>query len=149
VGIYHAHIKCCNFGLVLPCTWTCFFFLIGDVGTSGTDAWFYGMFSLSQILSPLLPAVLVIGQSQACNRLLKKGILCVDLKRITIAGKVKVFCFDKTGTLTKEGLNFLGVQPSSNLNGFAPTFAPLEQDFGKLPSTSFLYYISICNVIVI
>jgi hypothetical protein len=27
------------------------------------DSWFYGMFAISQIMSPLIPAVLVIGQS--------------------------------------------------------------------------------------
>jgi cation-transporting ATPase 13A3/4/5 len=54
------------------------------------------MFTISQILSPLLPAVLVIGQAIAAERLAKKGIMCVDLQRITLAGKVKVFCFDKT-----------------------------------------------------
>lgn len=37
------------------------------------------MFTISQILSPLLPAVLVIGQSVAATRLRRNGILCVDL----------------------------------------------------------------------
>ncbi|KAI9334837.1 hypothetical protein DFJ73DRAFT_799020 [Zopfochytrium polystomum] len=83
---------------------------IAMLGTSGADAWFYGMFTISQVLSPLLPAVLVIGQSVASERLAKQGILCVDLDRITLCGKAKVFCFDKTGTLTKEGLDFMGVQ---------------------------------------
>ncbi|KAJ3042002.1 hypothetical protein HDV00_008293 [Rhizophlyctis rosea] len=83
------------------------------VGSSSIDSWFYGMFTISQILSPLLPAVLVIGQSVAADRLRKLGILCIDLQRITLAGKVKVFCFDKTGTLTKEGLNFFGAQSTT------------------------------------
>ncbi|KAJ3127047.1 hypothetical protein HK098_006844 [Nowakowskiella sp. JEL0407] len=80
------------------------------LGFGDIDSWFYGMFTISQVLSPLLPAVLVIGQSVASERLSKKGILCVDLARITLSGKVKVFAFDKTGTLTKEGLSFLGVR---------------------------------------
>ena len=63
----------------------------------GTDSWFYGMTCISQVLSPLLPAVLIIGQSIATERLRKKGILCMDLNRISLAGKVKFFCFDKTG----------------------------------------------------
>ena len=104
------------------------------LGTSGVDAWFYGMFTISQVLSPLLPAVLVIGQSVASERLAKKGILCVDLDRITLSGKVKVYCFDKTGTLTKEGLNFLGVQPIINSAGVGPSFAgKVMQDFAAFP----------------
>ncbi|ORY45640.1 HAD-like protein [Rhizoclosmatium globosum] len=101
------------------------------LGTTGTDAWFYGMFTISQVLSPLLPAVLVIGQSVASERLAKKGILCVDLDRITLSGKVKVYCFDKTGTLTKEGLNFLGVQPviPNSLK-----FGPVLNDFSQFPT---------------
>ena len=68
------------------------------------------MFTISQVLSPLLPAVLVIGQSVASERLRKKKIICTDLQRVTLGGKVKIFCFDKTGTLTKEGLDFRGIQ---------------------------------------
>ncbi|RKP33461.1 hypothetical protein BJ085DRAFT_22847 [Dimargaris cristalligena] len=78
-------------------------------------SWFYGMFCISQILSPLLPAALVVGQSMAAGRLRKKKIFCVDLPRIVIAGKVQIFCFDKTGTLTKEGLEFYGSQPVAAL----------------------------------
>ncbi|OAJ42778.1 hypothetical protein BDEG_26191 [Batrachochytrium dendrobatidis JEL423] len=84
------------------------FLSMAMLGSATADAWFYGMITISQILSPLLPAVLVIGQSIAADRLRAQGIMCVDLARITLAGKVKVFCFDKTGTLTKEGLDFLG-----------------------------------------
>ncbi|KAJ3197057.1 hypothetical protein HK101_006240 [Irineochytrium annulatum] len=105
---------------------------IGMIGTQGVDSWFYGMFTISQVLSPLLPAVLVIGQSVASERLAKKGIMCVDLDRITLSGKVKVFCFDKTGTLTKEGLNFLGVQ-SVNRVGGPSAFGKVQQDFSTFP----------------
>jgi cation-transporting ATPase 13A3/4/5 len=73
-----------------------FLFSIFMLGSNNIDSWFYGTFTISQILSPLLPAVLVIGQAIAAKRLAKKGIMCVDLQRITLAGKVKVFCFDKT-----------------------------------------------------
>ncbi|KAJ2083021.1 hypothetical protein H4R24_001137 [Coemansia sp. RSA 988] len=76
--------------------------------TKPSAAWFYAMFSSSQLISPLLPASLVMGQSVASTRLKKKQIYCVDLPRIIMAGKVQVFCFDKTGTLTKEGLEFYG-----------------------------------------
>ncbi|KAJ1927681.1 hypothetical protein IWQ60_002737, partial [Tieghemiomyces parasiticus] len=78
-----------------------------DLNTS----WFTGMFCLAQIISPILPAALVAGQSVASNRLRRKKIFCVDLPRVMMAGKVQIFCFDKTGTLTKEGLDFYGCVP--------------------------------------
>ncbi|KAJ3112290.1 hypothetical protein HDU96_004734 [Phlyctochytrium bullatum] len=106
---------------------------IGMIGNQGVDSWFYGMFTISQVLSPLLPAVLVIGQSVASERLAKRGILCVDLDRITLSGKVKVFCFDKTGTLTKEGLNFLGIQAVHQTSSAQPTFGAVLQDFTLFP----------------
>ncbi|KAJ1967987.1 hypothetical protein IWQ62_001520 [Dispira parvispora] len=77
-------------------------------------AWFYAMFAMAQLVSPILPAALVIGQSIASVRLRHKKIFCVDLPRIMIAGKVQIFCFDKTGTLTKEGLEFHGAQAISS-----------------------------------
>ncbi|KAI9276272.1 hypothetical protein BY458DRAFT_472850 [Sporodiniella umbellata] len=82
----------------------------------GTSAWFYAMFCICQLVSPLLPAALVVGQSVAASRLRKKQIYCVDLPRILMAGKVQLFCFDKTGTLTKEGLEFYGVKPINNVD---------------------------------
>ena len=45
------------------------------------------MFVISQLISPLLPAALVVGQSVAAGRLRKKNIFCVDLPRILMAGK--------------------------------------------------------------
>ncbi|OMJ26892.1 putative cation-transporting ATPase 13A5 [Smittium culicis] len=75
---------------------------------STTAAWYYGMFSVSQLINPLLPAALVIGQSVAASRLRKNGVNCIDLSRIMMVGKVQVFCFDKTGTLTKDNLEFYG-----------------------------------------
>ena len=97
-------------------------------------SWFYGMFGISQVLSPILPAVLVIGQSVSSERLRSKGIMCVDLNRITLAGKVKVFCFDKTGTLTKEGLEFIGGHEASIRNN-APAFKDISHDFDMFSST--------------
>ncbi|KAJ2995705.1 hypothetical protein HDV02_000543 [Globomyces sp. JEL0801] len=96
------------------------------LGTEGYDAWFYGMFGISQVLSPLIPAVLVIGQSVSAERLRHRGIMCVDLNRITLAGKVKVFCFDKTGTLTKEGLDFMGAH---EIDVSKKEFIPLKDNF--------------------
>ncbi|KAI8318157.1 hypothetical protein GQ54DRAFT_336437, partial [Martensiomyces pterosporus] len=77
-------------------------------------SWFYGVFVISEIMSPLLPAALVVGQSVAADRLRRQQIFCVDLPRIMMAGKVQVFCFDKTGTLTKEGLEYFAVQGVSH-----------------------------------
>lgn len=48
------------------------------------------MFAIAQLVSPLLPAALVVGQSVAAGRLRKKNIFCVDLPRILMAGKGKV-----------------------------------------------------------
>ncbi|KAJ2458779.1 hypothetical protein GGF42_001860 [Coemansia sp. RSA 2424] len=86
---------------------------------------FYGVFALAQLLSPLLPAALVIGQSIAAARLRRKQIYCIDPQRIMIAGKVQIFCFDKTGTLTKEGLEFYGGQVVDATSG---SFAALTED---------------------
>jgi cation-transporting ATPase 13A3/4/5 len=109
VFTFHEHLK-----LVIPLLflWGIVMLIVSILmlESETVDSWFYGMFSISQILSPLLPTVFVIGQSISAERLRAQGIMCMDLNRITLSGKVKIFCFDKTGTLTKEGLEFLGVQ---------------------------------------
>lgn len=80
--------------------WGVFLLFIGmAILESSVESWFFGMSTISQILSPLLPTVLSIGQAVAGERLRKKKIACWDLNRITIAGKVRFFCFDKTGKL--------------------------------------------------
>ncbi|KAJ2723143.1 hypothetical protein GGI07_002846 [Coemansia sp. Benny D115] len=96
-------------------------------------SWFYGVFVISQIMSPLLPAALVVGQSVAAHRLRRQRIYCVDLPRIMMAGKVQVFCFDKTGTLTKEGLEYFAVQ---GIDPTSATFVPEEADMSRLPGTT-------------
>jgi len=70
----------------------------------------FALFTISQILPPLLPIALVVGHTMSAKRLEQKQVLCVNPKRIAIAGKIHVFMFDKTGTLTKQGLDFLGVR---------------------------------------
>lgn len=77
-------------------------------------------------------AILVVGQSIAAGRLRKKGVFCVDLPRILMAGKVQVFCFDKTGTLTKEGLEYYGVYPVSHFDELYKTYKDLEETDDKL-----------------
>eukprot|EP00249_Psilotum_nudum_P025155 c29394_g1_i2 orf=541-4356(-) len=87
--------------------------------------WNYCMAIINQIMSPLLPVALEVGQLHAVERLKKRGIYCLNPKRIAIVGKIRVFCFDKTGTLTKEGLDFLGIQNSITITGDEPSFGPL------------------------
>jgi cation-transporting ATPase 13A3/4/5 len=65
-------------------------------------------------MNPLLPVALSIGTVRSAQRLASKGVFCLNPARISISGKIRIFCFDKTGTLTKEGLDFLGVQPAVN-----------------------------------
>ncbi|KAI8369377.1 uncharacterized protein BYT42DRAFT_617407 [Radiomyces spectabilis] len=78
------------------------------MGRGNITSWYYGVFIMSQIFSPLLPAAFTINQSVCAARLRTKKILCIDLPRINLSGKVRIFCFDKTGTLTREGLEFYG-----------------------------------------
>lgn len=58
---------------------------------------------------PALPLVLSSGIGFALNRLLARGIFCIDSQRINSCGQLSCFCFDKTGTLTQEHLNLIGV----------------------------------------
>ncbi|KAK3240845.1 hypothetical protein CYMTET_49348 [Cymbomonas tetramitiformis] len=71
------------------------------VQSSFVTKWGYGIFTISQILSPLIPIALVVGQINSSNRLRRAGIFTVDPARISISGKIRLFAFDKTGTLTK------------------------------------------------
>ncbi|OZJ06188.1 hypothetical protein BZG36_01004 [Bifiguratus adelaidae] len=82
----------------------------------GISGWLYGMFCLCQVISPLIPASLVVGQSMGAAALRRRKVYCVDLPRILLAAKTKIFCFDKTGTLTKEGLEFFGALPISQVD---------------------------------
>ncbi|TPX30096.1 hypothetical protein SmJEL517_g06259 [Synchytrium microbalum] len=138
--IFYEHLKIVFPGLMIWGT-VMLCLSIWMLGASSVDAWFYGMFTVSQVLSPLLPAVLVIGQSVASERLRKDGIIVTDLARITLGGKVKIMAWDKTGTLTREGLDFLGIQPidklkSSNEAGqpHLPGFGPVLREFVTFPT---------------
>jgi predicted P-type ATPase len=134
------------------------------LGGSGMTAWFYGTICAAQVMNPLLPgkkkkkkkkvidqanintnlkiifytvAILVVGQSIAAGRLKKKGVFCVDLPRILMAGKVQVFCFDKTGTLTNEGLEYYGVYPiKQGQNEFDEMYRTFND---LLPSTNYTH----------
>lgn len=58
---------------------------------------------------PALPLVLSSGVGIALQRLLKRGIFCIDAQRINLCGQLSCYCFDKTGTLTQEHMNLVGV----------------------------------------
>lgn len=108
----------------------CGLLAIGCIQISGQNLpWLYyvayAIFTMSQVLTPLLPLSLKVGQIRASTRIKSHKINCIDPGRIAIAGKVRVFCFDKTGTLTKEGLDFTGVVPCKDKQlGDLQTFGP-------------------------
>jgi predicted P-type ATPase len=113
-----------------------------------TSGFLYGTFTISQIVSPLLPACLVWALSAAAARLGNdKGILCTNLERINMLGKVKIFCFDKTGTLTQQGLDFFGCLP---VNEDGKTG---RSSFGELDNSSagisdhFKYGLASCHTV--
>ncbi|GMF19355.1 unnamed protein product [Phytophthora fragariaefolia] len=58
---------------------------------------------------PALPLVLSSGIGFAMQRLQKRGIFCIDSRRVNSCGQLTCYCFDKTGTLTQEHLSFVGV----------------------------------------
>jgi E1-E2 ATPase len=96
----------------------CFSLSIVFQGYAGTKSdwitkWIYATAITSQILSPLLPVALEVGQIHAMERLKRRGINCLQPKRIMISGKTRVQAFDKTGTLTKDGLDFIGFHPAA------------------------------------
>ncbi|KAI8803941.1 hypothetical protein BJ742DRAFT_826606 [Cladochytrium replicatum] len=103
----------------------------------GTTAFFYGMFCISQVMSPLLPAILVVGQARGAAALRNKGIYSVDLPRIIVAGKVRIFAFDKTGTLTREGMQYQGVLPLESVDAPPPVNGDeiVEVDLSDSPAT--------------
>ncbi|OLY83043.1 putative cation-transporting ATPase 13A4 [Smittium mucronatum] len=123
----------------------CFALGLWFLRASTVAAWYYGMFSVSQLINPLLPAALVIGQSVAASRLRENGVNCIDLSRIMMAGKIQIFCFDKTGTLTRDNLEFFGglcsesnsLQVNSPNSGDSsdtsidPKFLPFVEDFNS------------------
>ena len=105
--IFDEHIKVA-IGILLVWGLVAFCLTLYLMGRGNITSWYYGVFIMSEIFSPLLPAAFTINQSVCAARLRKKHILCIDLPRINLSGKVRIFCFDKTGTLTREGLEFYG-----------------------------------------
>ncbi|DAZ99712.1 TPA: LOW QUALITY PROTEIN: hypothetical protein N0F65_000890 [Lagenidium giganteum] len=107
-------------------------------------AFVYGIFMLSAVLSPLIPVVMTMGQVNVTRRLRKNyDVMSLDPQRVTMAGKVRVFCFDKTGTITKEGLTYRGCLPIS-----ATSIEPLFDEEMRFPghlSTMFSYALASCH----
>jgi len=104
--------------MLLVYAFACFILSLIFQANSGSEStwttkWAYAIFTVSQIVSPLLPITLMVGQIMSSERLSEHGVFCLNPKRIAISGKIRVQCFDKTGTLTKEGLDFLGAQEAS------------------------------------
>ncbi|KAG0192904.1 hypothetical protein DFQ28_007247 [Apophysomyces sp. BC1034] len=132
--VFHEQLKLVF--AILIC-WAIFLLGIGVwwLGGTGMTAWFYGTLCAAQVMNPLLPAILVVGQSVAAGRLKKKSVFCVDFPRILMAGKVQVFCFDKTGTLTKEGLEYYGVYPALRGGKGETTFGESKRQFDDLNTT--------------
>lgn len=105
--IFNEHIKVA-ISILLIWGLVAFCLTLYLMGRGNITSWFYGVFVISEIFSPLLPAAFTINHSVCATRLRKKKINCIDLPRINLSGKVRIFCFDKTGTLTREGLEFYG-----------------------------------------
>ena len=109
---YNEHLKVVLLVLlcygVIACYFVVDFLTSNGKLTNRLSAWAYCIFMVSGIVSPLLPVVLTVGQVNAAQRLEKLGIFSLNAQRITLSGKVRIFCFDKTGTLTKQGLDYLG-----------------------------------------
>ncbi|OMJ12100.1 putative cation-transporting ATPase [Smittium culicis] len=107
---------------------------------SAVASWFSAMYALVEIISPILPAALVIGQTIAVGQLKKKNIFCVDVPRVVVAGKIQIFCFDKTGTLTNSFLDYFGISQVSTLinnsdtnetHSQSPTLGPITNETSK------------------
>ncbi|XP_078523062.1 putative cation-transporting ATPase 13A4 [Lissotriton helveticus] len=81
-------------------------------GVSVGDIVVHGLFLVTSMVPPSLPAALAVGTMYAQKRLKKSGIFCISPKKITVLGWFNLVCFDKTGTLTEEGLDLWGLIPS-------------------------------------
>ncbi|KAL3670651.1 hypothetical protein V7S43_003841 [Phytophthora oleae] len=108
--------------------------------TNKMTAFCYCIFLISAVVSPLLPVVTTVGQVNGATRLEKSGIFSLNVKRITLCGKVRVFCFDKTGTLTKQGLDYLGVQPIAS-----KSFLPVAKGSNSSVSRETQFALATCH----
>ncbi|KAG6972830.1 hypothetical protein JG688_00003797 [Phytophthora aleatoria] len=130
---YDEHLKALIILLLIYSSIACVIgisFLLGNGKLNNKmTAFCYCIFMISAVVSPLLPVVITVGQVNAATRLQRKRIFSLNVKRITLCGKVRVFCFDKTGTLTKQGLDYLGFQPVDMISN---SFLPITKDTNNL-----------------
>eukprot|EP00644_Phytophthora_capsici_P009380 jgi/Phyca11/563883/estExt2_Genewise1.C_PHYCAscaffold_130310 len=125
----------------IVCVISTYFVMENHLISNRYATFFTSIFMLSAVVSPLLPVVITVGQVNASQRLEKLGVFSLNVERITLAGKVRIFCFDKTGTLTKQGLDFLGVQPVKDSR-----FTPIVNDVKDAPSSEeLLYALTTCH----
>ncbi|EGZ11612.1 hypothetical protein PHYSODRAFT_376404, partial [Phytophthora sojae] len=73
------------------------------------DTMLHSLDLITIAVPPALPLVLSSGIGFAMQRLQKRGVFCIDSRRVNSCGQVTCYCFDKTGTLTQEHLSFVGV----------------------------------------
>ncbi|GMF34884.1 unnamed protein product [Phytophthora fragariaefolia] len=142
---YDEHLKALIALLLIYSVMACVIginFLLGNGKLNNKmTAFCYCIFMISAVVSPLLPVVITVGQVNAGTRLKKAGIFSLNVKRITLCGKVRVFCFDKTGTLTKQGLDYLGVQPVDMISN---SFLPITKEYTSIISTM-QYALATCH----
>ncbi|EFA85898.1 P-type ATPase [Heterostelium album PN500] len=85
------------------------------------------------VVPPALPMAQSVGQGFSILRLKAQSIFCISPPRVSMGGKIEVFCFDKTGTLTEDGLDLMGVLPSYSQN-----FGEMVKDIGRMTGPLFL-----------
>ncbi|RCH94500.1 hypothetical protein CU098_004274, partial [Rhizopus stolonifer] len=86
--IFNEHIKVA-ISILLVWGLVAFALSLYLMGRGNITSWFYGVFVISEIFSPLLPAAFTINQSVCATRLRHKKILCIDLPRINLSGKME------------------------------------------------------------
>ncbi|POM75969.1 P-type ATPase (P-ATPase) Superfamily [Phytophthora palmivora] len=95
----------------IVCSISTYFVMSNHMINNQYATFFTSIFMLSAVVNRLLPVVITVEQVNASQRLEKQGVFSLNVQRITLCGKVRIFCFDKTGTLYMHCLDFLGVQP--------------------------------------
>lgn len=79
--------------------------------------WFYiisrTLDLITVVVPPALHTTMTIGTIFAIRRLKQDGIYCISPPRINVCSRINLMLFDKTGTLTEEGLDVMGILPSS------------------------------------
>ena len=68
---------------------------------------------ITVVVPPALHTTMTIGTIFAIRRLKQDGIYCISPPRINVCSRINMMLFDKTGTLTEEGLDVMGILPSS------------------------------------